>query len=150
MTEALGRAGASVTHRELPADFNALIDAHPIVMNSESARALGWELATHPDQISESLRERLDFGLNQTQSALENAYTVFETTQRAFPAAMDGPRHPGHARRPRRGPKRPGVDRRPGLQLHLDLAARPLRHRPRRHRPQRPAARHPDRRPPRR
>ncbi len=40
------------------------------------------------------------------------------------------------------------MDRRPRLQLHLDLAARPLRHRPRRHRPQRPAARHPDRRPP--
>ena len=72
-------------------------------MNSESARALGWELATHPDQISESLRERLDFGLNQTQAALENAYTVFETTQRAFPGAMDGldilvtPAAPGEA-----------------------------------------------------
>ncbi len=43
---ALGRAGAEVTARELPRDFNALIDAHPIIMNSESARALGWELAT--------------------------------------------------------------------------------------------------------
>jgi Asp-tRNA(Asn)/Glu-tRNA(Gln) amidotransferase A subunit family amidase len=103
VTESLSRAGASVTNRELPDSFNALVEAHPIVMNSESARALGWELATHPDQISEALRERLGFGLNQTQSALENAYTVFTTTQRAFPGAMDGldilvtPAAPGEA-----------------------------------------------------
>ena len=103
VTESLSRAGASVTHRELPDSFNALVEAHPIVMNSESARALGWELATHPDQISEALSERLGFGLNQTQSALENAYTVFTTTQRAFPDAMDGldilvtPSAPGEA-----------------------------------------------------
>jgi Asp-tRNA(Asn)/Glu-tRNA(Gln) amidotransferase A subunit family amidase len=103
VTEGLARADASVIHRELPAQFNALIDAHPIIMNSESARALGWELANHPDQISEGLRERLAFGLNQSQSALEPAYTVFETTQRAFPDAMEGldvlitPSAPGEA-----------------------------------------------------
>src|ERR1700733_482153 len=103
VTEALGRAGASVSQRELPQTFNALVEAHPIVMNSESARALGWELAHHADQISEGLRERLAFGLNQTQAALENAYRVFETTQRAFPDAMDGldvlvtPSAPGEA-----------------------------------------------------
>ena len=103
VTDALTRAGAAISQRELPASFNALIDAHPIVMNSESARALGWELSHHPDQISEGLRERLGFGLNQSQSALENAYTVFETTQRAFPDAMDGldilvtPSAPGEA-----------------------------------------------------
>ena len=105
VTEALARADASVVHRELPASFNALIDAHPIIMNSESARALGWELANHPEQISEVLRERLAFGLNQPQSALERAYAVFETTQRAFPDAMDGldilvtPSAPGEAPR---------------------------------------------------
>ena len=48
VTEALARAGASVNPRELPLNFNALIDAHPIIMNSESARALGWELTHHP------------------------------------------------------------------------------------------------------
>jgi Asp-tRNA(Asn)/Glu-tRNA(Gln) amidotransferase A subunit family amidase len=103
VTDALGRAGASISQRELPTQFAALVDAHPIVMNSESARALGWELAHHPDQISEGLRERLAFGLNQTQAALENAYRVFEATQRAFPDAMDGldvlvtPSAPGEA-----------------------------------------------------
>jgi Asp-tRNA(Asn)/Glu-tRNA(Gln) amidotransferase A subunit family amidase len=103
VTEAFGRAGASVTPRELPPEFNALIDAHPIIMNSESARALGWELANHPDQISEGLRERLAWGLNQPQAALEDAHAIFESTQRAFPDAMDGldvlvtPSAPGEA-----------------------------------------------------
>jgi Asp-tRNA(Asn)/Glu-tRNA(Gln) amidotransferase A subunit family amidase len=105
VSDVLARAGASVSHRELPERFNALIDAHPIIMNNESARALGWELAHHPDQISEGLRERLAFGLNQPQAALESAYRVFETTQRAFPDAIDGldvlvtPSAPGEAPR---------------------------------------------------
>jgi Asp-tRNA(Asn)/Glu-tRNA(Gln) amidotransferase A subunit family amidase len=103
VTEALGRAGASVHDRELPPGFNALIEAHPIIMNNESARALGWELRYHAEQISEGLRERLAFGLDQTQAALTNAYAVFDTTQRGFPAAMDGldvlvtPSAPGEA-----------------------------------------------------
>jgi Asp-tRNA(Asn)/Glu-tRNA(Gln) amidotransferase A subunit family amidase len=103
ITQALARTGASVTPRELPQAFNALIDAHPIVMNSESARALGWELANHPDQLSEGLRERMEFGLHQIEAARANAYAVFENTQRAFPDAMDGldvlitPSAPGEA-----------------------------------------------------
>ena len=103
VTQALSRAGASVSQRELPSSFNALVEAHPIIMNNESARALGWELAHHPEQISEGLRERLAFGLSQSQSALENAYTVFRNTQSAFPDAIDGldvlvtPSAPGEA-----------------------------------------------------
>jgi Asp-tRNA(Asn)/Glu-tRNA(Gln) amidotransferase A subunit family amidase len=103
VTNAIARAGASVTPHELPPNFNALIDAHPVIMNSESARALGWELTHHPDQISEGLRERLAWGLNQPQPALEDAYAIFASTQRAFPDAMDGldvlvtPAAPGEA-----------------------------------------------------
>ena len=103
VTESLSRAGAAVIHRELPQSFNALNEAHPIIMNSESARALGWELAHRPDQLSEGLRERMAFGLNQPESAIRNAYAVFESTQRAFPDAMDGldilvtPSAPGEA-----------------------------------------------------
>ncbi len=103
VTEALARAGASINARELPLNFNALIDAHPVIMNSESARALGWELTSHRDQISEGLRERLAWGLNQPQSALEDAYAVFAETQRGFPNAIDGldvlitPSAPGEA-----------------------------------------------------
>jgi Asp-tRNA(Asn)/Glu-tRNA(Gln) amidotransferase A subunit family amidase len=103
VADALGRAGASVEVRELPEPFAALIDAHPIIMNSESARALGWELAHHADLLSDGLRERMEFGLSQSQAALEAAYSVFETTRRDFPAAMDGldilvtPAAPGEA-----------------------------------------------------
>jgi Asp-tRNA(Asn)/Glu-tRNA(Gln) amidotransferase A subunit family amidase len=85
---ALGRAGAAVGARELPPLFDRLVAAHPIVMNAESARALGWELATYPEQISAGLRERLSFGLGQTEAALTGAYQVFSDTQRAFPEAM--------------------------------------------------------------
>jgi Asp-tRNA(Asn)/Glu-tRNA(Gln) amidotransferase A subunit family amidase len=86
----LARAGAAVEARELPGAFEALKTAHPIVMNAESARALGWELATHPDAISEGLRERLAFGLHQTEAALAEAYDVFARTQQACPEAMAG------------------------------------------------------------
>ena len=100
---ALARAGAAVEARELPSAFDALKTAHPIVMNAESARALGWELATHPEGVSEGLRERLTFGLAQTEAALTEAYEVFASTQQAFPAAMAGldvlvtPSAPGEA-----------------------------------------------------
>ncbi|MFL5284030.1 MAG: amidase [Rhodopila sp.] len=100
---ALGRAGASVSPRELPDSYADLIEAHPIIMNAESARSLGWELAHHADRISESLRERLAFGLGQTEAALDRAYAAFARTQAGFPDAMDGldvlvtPSAPGEA-----------------------------------------------------
>jgi Asp-tRNA(Asn)/Glu-tRNA(Gln) amidotransferase A subunit family amidase len=100
---ALARAGAAVEPRELPPAFDALKTAHPIVMNAESARALGWELATHPEGISEGLRERLTFGLSQTEASLDAAYQAFASTQQAFPTAMAGldvlvtPSAPGEA-----------------------------------------------------
>jgi amidase len=103
VTDALGRAGASVSARELPDGFADLIEAHPIVMNAESARALAWERAHHPDLISEGLRERLAFGLAQSEAALDRAYAVFARTRAAFPQAMDGldvlvtPAAPGEA-----------------------------------------------------
>ena len=100
---ALTRAGALVQQRDLPDPFSGLIGAHPIVMNAESARALCWELATHPEGISVGLRERLCFGLNQSEAALAEAYGVFARTQAAFPDAMAGldvlvtPAAPGEA-----------------------------------------------------
>jgi Asp-tRNA(Asn)/Glu-tRNA(Gln) amidotransferase A subunit family amidase len=103
ITTALTKAGATVTDRELPTGFNALIEAHPIIMNAESARSLGWELAAYPDKISDGLRDRLQFGLAQTDTALENAYDIFRNAQRAFPTATDSldvlvtPSAPGEA-----------------------------------------------------
>jgi Asp-tRNA(Asn)/Glu-tRNA(Gln) amidotransferase A subunit family amidase len=99
----LDRAGAQVLPRELPETFAALKTAHPIVMNAESARALGWELTMHPDGLSEGLRERMQFGLRQTETAMAEAYEVFASSQQAFPETMAGldvlvtPAAPGEA-----------------------------------------------------
>jgi Asp-tRNA(Asn)/Glu-tRNA(Gln) amidotransferase A subunit family amidase len=103
VADALGRAGASMVDRELPAGFADLVQAHPIVMNSESGRALGWELANARDGISSGLLDRLEFGLGCDEATRTNAYAVFDRTQQAFPPAMAGldvlvtPSAPGEA-----------------------------------------------------
>jgi Asp-tRNA(Asn)/Glu-tRNA(Gln) amidotransferase A subunit family amidase len=89
VASALARAGVSVVDRELSPGVAAIEAAHPIVVNHESARALGWELANARDQISEGLRERLEFGLSRTEAAVAEAHAVFGSAQRAFPACME-------------------------------------------------------------
>ena len=103
VTGVLGRAGATVSQRELPEGIGALTRAHPVVMNNESARALGWELATAREQVSEGLRERLEFGLARSEAEVAQGYAVFAAAQAAFPAATEGldvlvtPSAPGQA-----------------------------------------------------
>ncbi len=58
----LASAGARVDDFELPAGSERLFDEHGRIMGYESARALAWEYLNHPDQISASLRPRLDEG----------------------------------------------------------------------------------------
>ncbi len=100
---ALGRAGASLIDREMPEPVRRLVAAHPVVMNAESARALGWELAHRRAEISELLLERLDFGLGQTAATLAEALAAFAEAGRAFLPAMEGldvlltPAAPGEA-----------------------------------------------------
>lgn len=60
--QALAKAGARVGDFELPKGSEALFDRHAAVMGYESARALAWEYTTHPEQISASLRPRLEAG----------------------------------------------------------------------------------------
>lgn len=100
---ALERAGASVVERELSPEVAAIAEAHPVVSNNQSARALGWELANAREQISEGLRERLDFGLTRAEAEVTAALATFDRAQRAFPACMEGldalvtPSAPGQA-----------------------------------------------------
>ena len=100
---ALARAGARVTEHVLPAAYDGLEAAHAVVMNGESARAMGWELTTHREQISPILLERLEFGLAQDGAALAAARATFRALQDGFPAAMEGldilvtPAAPGEA-----------------------------------------------------
>ncbi len=103
IADALARAGAAVIERELPPDIAALEQAQPMVMNAESARSMGWELANAREQISEVLRDRLDWGLARTDAELAAAHAAFRIAQRNFAAAMDGldvlvtPSAPGQA-----------------------------------------------------
>ncbi len=101
--DALRRAGATVTDRELPAVLDPLVAAHPVVQRAESAQALAWERATHPDAISPALRELLDLGDRVAPDALDAARAAFRAAQEAFgpaTAAFDvllTPAAPGEA-----------------------------------------------------
>lgn len=99
----LAGAGAAVEDRELPGDFVELVEAHPVVMNGESAWSIGWELDTAPAQVTPVLRERMEWGRAQGAARLDWARGVFARTQAAFPAATEGldilvtPSAPGEA-----------------------------------------------------
>src|SRR5262249_12869042 len=101
--DALRRAGATGEDRELPDGVEALIDAHPLVMNAASTRSLGWEMAERRELLSEGLRERMEWGLVRSEAELAGAYDVFARTQTAFPGALMGldvlvtPSAPGEA-----------------------------------------------------
>ncbi len=101
--EACRRAGATVTPVALPDIFAEAYAAHPYVMNMESAEALGWELAHARAQISEVLRERMDWGRAQPVAKLIEGRAAFAAARAAFPAAIEGfdavlcPSAPGEA-----------------------------------------------------
>jgi Asp-tRNA(Asn)/Glu-tRNA(Gln) amidotransferase A subunit family amidase len=101
--EACRRAGATVTHLDLPPAFAAAYAAHPTVMNAESAQALGWELAQARALLSPVLQERMDWGRAQGAAALAEGRAAFAAARAAFPAAIEGfdavltPAAPGEA-----------------------------------------------------
>ncbi len=103
VTTALGRAGAALLPRELPDAYRALDTAQPLIMHAESARSMGWELAEHPAEISDFLRERLLWGLAPGTPALDAALADVATLQARFPTVLDGvdvlltPSAPGEA-----------------------------------------------------
>ena len=66
-------AGARVDDFELPEGTERLFDEHGSIMGYESARALAWEYLNHPDQISASLRTRLDEGWQLPREAYDAA-----------------------------------------------------------------------------
>jgi Asp-tRNA(Asn)/Glu-tRNA(Gln) amidotransferase A subunit family amidase len=103
IADTLARAGAAVTERELSPECAALEQAQPVVMNAESARSMGWELANARARISDVLREKLEWGLERSDDELAAAYAAFALAHRQFPAVMEGldvlvtPSAPGQA-----------------------------------------------------
>ena len=100
---ACARAGAVLVPLELPAAVAALIQAHPLVMNAESAQSIAWEVDHAGALLSEGLRERMQWGAAQTPAALDAARQVFRDAQAAFADVIAGvdailtPSAPGEA-----------------------------------------------------
>ncbi|WP_043363925.1 amidase [Belnapia sp. F-4-1] len=100
---AAARAGAQVEAVDLPAAVLAGYEAHALVMNGETAEALSWELDHAAAQLTEGLRERLDWGSRKGRAALLDARAAFTVARAAFAGVMAGfdailtPSAPGEA-----------------------------------------------------
>ena len=86
----LGAAGAALRDVRLPGAYDGVEDAHAVVMNAESARALGWEMTRHRDALSPALRERMEWGLAQPAAAVAEARATLRGLRAGFPDVMDG------------------------------------------------------------
>ncbi|MFC7474916.1 amidase [Dankookia sp. GCM10030260] len=103
VASAAAKAGATIVPIELPPAVVAGLDAHALVMNGESAEALGWERAMMASLLSPGLRERLDWGHAQGGPALAAGQAAFAAAQAAFADIVSGcdavltPSAPGEA-----------------------------------------------------
>jgi Asp-tRNA(Asn)/Glu-tRNA(Gln) amidotransferase A subunit family amidase len=103
VSAALSRAGAAVSDHELPGAYAGIGEAHPVIMNVESARAIGWELTTQRHLVSTQLRERLEPALALPAEALDRAHAAANACIEGFAAATEGldvlvtPAAPGEA-----------------------------------------------------
>jgi Asp-tRNA(Asn)/Glu-tRNA(Gln) amidotransferase A subunit family amidase len=80
--QALSKAGARVSDFELPKGSEALFDRHSAVMGYESARALAWEYTQFPQQISPSLRPRLEAGWRVTRQDYDEVRGIARSCRR--------------------------------------------------------------------
>jgi Asp-tRNA(Asn)/Glu-tRNA(Gln) amidotransferase A subunit family amidase len=85
---AAAKAGARVTEFELPVGSERLFDEHATIMQFEAARALAWEYTHHRDQISKSLRPRLDEGLQFPRAAYDAARELARDCRRRLADEM--------------------------------------------------------------
>lgn len=81
---AAAKAGATILPLELPPAVVAGLTAHALVMNGESAEALGWERSTVAPLLSPGLLERLDWGHAQGGPALAAGRVAFAEARAAF------------------------------------------------------------------
>ena len=82
------KAGARVDDFELPEATERLFDEHGKIMGYESARALAWEYLNHPDQISATLRSRLDEGWQLSREAYDAARVLARDCRRRLADSM--------------------------------------------------------------
>jgi Asp-tRNA(Asn)/Glu-tRNA(Gln) amidotransferase A subunit family amidase len=85
---ALTRAGAAVEERELPADFDRLVEAVPLVMYYEAARALRWELTQAAPLLSAGLQTLLAGGLATSGAEYAEARRTIIELRGRFPSEI--------------------------------------------------------------
>ncbi len=101
----LARSGAALRDFDLPPGAEALFDRHKLIMGFESARALAWEYATFPGEISKSLKPRLDEGWKVSRAEYDAMRESARLCRRALAESMRGvdflltPSAPGEAPR---------------------------------------------------
>jgi Asp-tRNA(Asn)/Glu-tRNA(Gln) amidotransferase A subunit family amidase len=84
----LAKAGATVSDFELPAGSDQLFDRHGIIMGYESVRALAWEYDNHPEQISTTLKPRLDAAWQITRADYDAVREIARQCRRALADRM--------------------------------------------------------------
>jgi len=84
----LAKAGAQVRDFELPAGSDQLFDRHKVIMQYETARALGWEYFNHGEKLSSTLKARLDEGWKVTRADYDAMREHARRCRRALAEAM--------------------------------------------------------------
>jgi len=87
---ALEAAGAQVQEFELPSGSDVLFDRHAAVMGFESARALAWEQMMFPEQISRSLKPRLEAGWKVTREEYDEVRAIAAECRRRLAERQRG------------------------------------------------------------
>src|SRR4029453_14649116 len=72
----LAKAGARIADFELPKGSEALFDGHDAVMCYEVTRALAYEYTRFPEQISSTLRPRLEKGWKVTREEYDEVRSI--------------------------------------------------------------------------
>jgi Asp-tRNA(Asn)/Glu-tRNA(Gln) amidotransferase A subunit family amidase len=88
VAELLRRRGASVREVPLPVDLHAAFDNHGTVMNIEIAHALSWELAAHPEKLSEDIMTPIRWAKSLAPETLDAGLAAFERARQAFTAFL--------------------------------------------------------------
>jgi Asp-tRNA(Asn)/Glu-tRNA(Gln) amidotransferase A subunit family amidase len=84
----LAKAGASVSEFEAPPGYAQLFDDQNKIMCYEEARAFAWEHASHADQLSDSLRERIEEGWAVPREAYDAARLLARDCRRRLAEQM--------------------------------------------------------------
>jgi Asp-tRNA(Asn)/Glu-tRNA(Gln) amidotransferase A subunit family amidase len=87
-TARLAKAGAKVSEFDGPPGYEKLFDGQNEIMCYEEARALAWEHANHADQISESLRQRIEEGWALSREAYDAARLLARDCRRRLAEQM--------------------------------------------------------------